>query len=540
MKSTPSKPISRRRGVIAVLSAVLFIVTLAIVAFAVDVGYLAVVRTQLQAAADSAALASAGASNQSRSGMIQVAQAFAAYHQIGARPVVLNAGDVKFGIWDVATRTFTELGPGDLGTAVKVTVRADAASGGLPPLFFGRVLGANPVAEEASAVAMVNPRDIAFVVDLSGSMNWDTNPGKSSASDSLLQQVYDDFHFGTYPGTQQTRLSGSITTWMDGQLHDVMPNALPTPSSGSAESRLYWQQYYNYVGYSGKVGYKTYVQFMMEKGRDEPVVAEVKDGQGQVTQQAQYSPLSILSGGAASQRRYEETDGGWFYFPAREMPTHACRRAIIAALKVIADRNALITDPSQKDKVSLVTFDAKNSGQDATHVQVVKSLTFDYAGVMDACRTLQACNSNASSTDSEGGLICAYNHIKPISQGGQGRENANKVVVFLTDGLPNIYESSTAVINAAMTAHPGDWGSSYAQNGALMQALNRQGDNWSLYAVGVGLGGDQAFMDRMARKAGTAKDGASYPMASDSSAYETTLKSIFNSIITNPRLRLVK
>ena len=52
-----------RRGIIAVLSAVLFIVMLAMVAFAVDVGYMDVVRTQLQASADSAALAAAGSSN---------------------------------------------------------------------------------------------------------------------------------------------------------------------------------------------------------------------------------------------------------------------------------------------------------------------------------------------------------------------------------------------------------------------------------------------------------------------------------------------
>ena len=36
------------------------------------------------------------------------------------------------------------------------------------------------VNQQASAVAAVNPRDIAFVIDLSGSMNDDTSPGSST------------------------------------------------------------------------------------------------------------------------------------------------------------------------------------------------------------------------------------------------------------------------------------------------------------------------------------------------------------------------
>ena len=47
----------RRRGAIAVLSAFLMVGMLAMVALAIDVGYLQVARTQLQQSADAAALA---------------------------------------------------------------------------------------------------------------------------------------------------------------------------------------------------------------------------------------------------------------------------------------------------------------------------------------------------------------------------------------------------------------------------------------------------------------------------------------------------
>ena len=65
----------------------------------------------------------------------------------------------------------------------------------------------------ASAVAMGNPRDICFVIDLSGSMNNDTEPCWKTAQinsefggglgDTMMQQLYTDFGFGTFPGSSQ-------------------------------------------------------------------------------------------------------------------------------------------------------------------------------------------------------------------------------------------------------------------------------------------------------------------------------------------------
>jgi hypothetical protein len=544
MKPTLPKAIKRRRGMIAVLSASLFVVLLAMVAFAVDLGYLAMVKTQLQAAADSAALASAAASNQSRSGMVQVAQAFAQYHWVGNRPVVLNAGDVEFGMWDPAApeaQRFTPLSSG-LGTAVKVTVRADDASGGRSPLFFGRVLGATAPPEHASAVATVNPRDIAFVVDLSGTMNWDTAPDQGTSVDALKRLVYDDFGFETYPGTTAARTSTLLTNMQ--RAAGVMPNAVPaiitdTNDSRYALSSSYWSNYFSWLSWKGEsISYKSYVEYMMENGRD------VQRGGFYTPMSANYTPL-FEGETHPAQRRYESTDAGWFHFPAREMPTHAIRRAIIDALKIIEDRNAAITDANLKDKVALVTFDV------AAQCVVRKPLTSDYRDVMDACRTLQACgtydsaNRSRTSTDSEGGIIVARNHIRAISEGGAGRENANKVIVFLTDGEPNIKETANNVIDQYKLANPGSWGSSYEQNAALMQAQQVLGRFWSLYPVGVGARGRQDFMDLMAKKAGTTvprDDGTvgAYAIAADSATYEENVKAIFNSIINNPRLRLVQ
>lgn len=536
-----------RRGIIAVLAAVLFIVMLGMVAFAVDIGYMTMVRTQLQSAADSAALAAAGSSNLSRTGMTQIAQGFAQYHRVAGRQVVLNTGDVEFGSWDSASKSFSALPSGQMGTAVKVTAHVNDQSGGSAGLFFGKVFGVNSATSHASAVAMVNPRDICFVVDLSSSMRADSVPG--SGHNSLIQRLYDDL-FGKTSGASnvaynpyESGVSVTRTNWW-GPLTDadIVANMdkvtnnkqymIPAPNVASDASKAYWGAYFDYaINNGGKISYNNYVKFMTDNGRDVPIINGAP---------STYSVLSVNN--PEYLKHSEMTDGGLFSnFPPSEMPTHAVRRAIIAALQIIKDRNTSISDSNQKDWVSIVAFDRKNSGSENSHVVILKSLTDNYSDVMNAAVTLQCCGGPGVCTDSEGGLVLAYSHLRPPSQGGAGRENANKVVIFLTDGRPNLYESSSTAINNYKALHPGsNWSSDTSENAALMQSSMMQGGNWYLYAVGVGASGSQTFLNRMANMGGTAVGGAAYPIADDCSTYETTLKGIFNKIVTNPKLRLVQ
>jgi uncharacterized membrane protein len=163
-----------RRAAIAVLSAILMVAMLGMVAFGVDVGYMMVVRTQLQTAADSAALAAAAIMGQGMDDARTVARKYSEDHQSAGEPVRLADTDIEFGIWDVTNRTFTETG--EVGNAIRVTARRDGTSNPRTNLFFARVINVDQFNSTASAVAMANPRDIAFVADLSGSMNDDTEP----------------------------------------------------------------------------------------------------------------------------------------------------------------------------------------------------------------------------------------------------------------------------------------------------------------------------------------------------------------------------
>lgn len=632
-KQSPLVGAWRRRGITVLLFVFALTVILGLVALGVDVGYMCLARSQAQNAADAAAIAAAAKLASGTSESTQEAERFAGYNWVAGKFVAPPSVAVEYGTWDQVARTFTA--SAIPGNAVRVTVRRDSEHGGAVPLFFGSVLGQRWFTISASAVAMTNPRDIAFVVDLSGSMNNDTEPcwatseidrvfgplGYPDVAEQIMQDLYDDFGFGAFPGTleyvgqplgvaadsyayaEMTKNGGPLAgtsipatyriasanseatrkqkayKWIiDQQLARLMPNARPVPNSADSSSFSYWSAYLDYVlrpqkitstspkgrprpsypvtlppnqastrisgcgnpytaafpdadsntprGYRNLLGYRTYVQFLMDFGRD----AKPASGQyGQLSRLSPHCPWHL-----------ESTEGGTFLFPPREQPTHAARRAIIAALQVIKERNGGVSDPAQKDWVSIITFDR------TTGTTVVQALTADYEAAMQACTLLQASADNAANTATETGLLAAKNHLRPSNEGGSGRQFTNKVVVLLTDGIPNLYSSSSSEISAFISQHPSDdffTSGSYvtAKNAALMQSMDMQLSKWYVFPVGIGLGTDYDFMDRAARLGGTANADGQCPRGSGNPAvYEDRLRDIFQNIITNPKARLVR
>jgi hypothetical protein len=598
-----------RRGAVVVLAAFFMVVLLAMVAFAVDLGFIVLTKTQLQNAADSSAMAAASIMNSPQSEIRDEAKFYANQHYAAGKQISLTDSDVEFGYWNLATKQFTP--DPTVGNAVRITARRPDA-----PHFFGRIFGRKKFDAEAQAIAMVSPRDIVFVVDLSGSMNDDSEPTWAtqainegfgdeypSLGNQVAQQLYDDFSFGSYPGTTQhigqplgvaqntsayhnlTKNGGALSSasipatyrissgdsaatrkskcyrWIiDNQLASIMPAAKPTPNSTTNYN--YWAKYLDYVIYAttssppgqtymhlaylanpntdgydwadssyitpslNKVGYKTYVQFMLDHGRD------VKpDG-------VNYTPLSLRS--PHCPKHSEQTAGGTFEFPPREQPTHSTRRAVIAAIQVIKERNEDIPDLDQRDWVSIVTFDSMNDGGP----KIVQTLTGDYDAAMEACTTMQAVADAYLSTGTESGMQLAKQHLQPESSGGSGRKFANKVVMVLTDGAPNLAVSSAGDVSSFAATNPHDdfySPPSVPHDAALMQALDMQLKQWQVFAVGIGLGTDYSFMDRMARMGGTAGSDGESPRGSGNPAeYEQRTAEIFENIISNPKQRLVQ
>jgi len=169
----PSSRAAKRRGAVAPLVALLTVFLLGMVAFGVDVGWMVLTNSELQNAADSAAMAgvkslmdgyveynlpnqtsaqqaatlaaaTTNASNQ--------AVTYAAYHTAGGvSNLVLKTSDIHFGFTD-ASGTYTSPYSGFPNT-IKVTMRRDSTANGSLNLFFAPVLGAKNSNLTASAAA---------------------------------------------------------------------------------------------------------------------------------------------------------------------------------------------------------------------------------------------------------------------------------------------------------------------------------------------------------------------------------------------------
>jgi hypothetical protein len=293
------------------------------------------------------------------------------------------------------------------------------------------------------------------------------------------------------------------------------PNKATFPNASSAIRK----------GYRNRIGYETYVQFMLDHGRDTQ------------PEGSQYVALSTES--PFCRYHTEDTAGGSFQFPPGAQPMHAARRALIAAIQIVKDKNDMIPDQRQRDWVSVISFDRPNGSPN-----IEQSLTGDYQVAMEACTTLQATGDKGASTSTEAGLIAAQEHLAPRPEGGQGRRSTNKYVVLLTDGVPNTWVSSANEIGQYISNNPSP---DFYGNGAswvdapLMQAAKIRADNGYLYPVGLGLGANYGLMDRLARIGGTADAAGQSPRGSgDPTDYEQRMVDIFTEIIETPRVRLVQ
>ena len=162
---------TKRRGVILPLTALFIVIIVGMVAFAIDSGTITLARTQLQAAADAAALAGADALSTSPAAATTAAQTIAqANYAGGAHVSIVASSDIEFGNWDTTTSTFTLL----TGTAasdanaVRVTCwLKQSRSTGLT-LFFAPIWGHSVTDVKAQAIALAGPPTCGAFVGLQG------------------------------------------------------------------------------------------------------------------------------------------------------------------------------------------------------------------------------------------------------------------------------------------------------------------------------------------------------------------------------------
>ncbi|MBI2825229.1 MAG: VWA domain-containing protein [Planctomycetia bacterium] len=180
------------------------IAMLGMVAFSVDVGYIAKVNAELKRTCDAGALAGARSLVDGTGAAEQAVRDYVALNPVANHGVSSGDTIVECGSWDPNSRTFAV--NSTTPSAVRVTLNNNAE-----PLFFARVLNTNSFNATAQSVAMHQPRDIMLVLDFSASMCYDSQFRQiptlgRSLVESSLQQIYQDLsspQYGTLTFTPQ-------------------------------------------------------------------------------------------------------------------------------------------------------------------------------------------------------------------------------------------------------------------------------------------------------------------------------------------------
>lgn len=179
-----------RLGAILVLSAFFLVVVLAFIAFAVDVGFIALTKTQMQAAADAAALSASMELSTSEDPSVVRSKARTAAREVSSKFRNGDLSAVQLSDADIVFGRQISLGNGNYHTLwgdqhaphniVKVIaqrgvqVENGQTTDNRLPLFFGPFVGTSKTNLHTEAVATFQPRDIMLVLDFSSSMNDDS------------------------------------------------------------------------------------------------------------------------------------------------------------------------------------------------------------------------------------------------------------------------------------------------------------------------------------------------------------------------------
>ncbi len=196
-------------------------------------------------------------------------------NRVGNRSVSEDSIDVSAGVWNDVTRSFTAGGEFPNAFRVAVTDRDQ-------PLFFGRMLNRGLFNVSAHATAVYQPRDILVVLDLSSSMNNDSELrsigalGETAVLDNL-EQIYGELGSPVYGNLQWDPLYIESTE-VDQVLLELGLADVPYPYPGGS-----WSEYVQYViddsavssaGYAKKYSYVTLIQYWLAK---RPLGSETPD-----------------------------------------------------------------------------------------------------------------------------------------------------------------------------------------------------------------------------------------------------------------------
>lgn len=472
----------QKRGAVLVWTACSLTALVGITALSVDVGYTYAVRGELQRTADAAAMAAASRLASAEGDLYQVtydlASEYAGKNEAGGVAIQLSAGDVELGR-GIPTETgmYTFESGGDPPDAVKVTVRRTANSpNGALPLFFGAALGLSEAEISASAVAMLVPRDIVVVMDLSNSMSYDSQLKHESETQINIQEVWEDLGSPTF-GNMSTfhNNAGEMPYWPSKSVNRVKED-LGLDSVPYPYPRGSWNDYIRFVKYrlddrwrdsdekqyEDRYGLRTWTHYLLDRRHLETETPALAD--------------------------------------ARVQPVHAMKQAVETLMQYL-------TMVDSADQVGLVSYDET--------ARVIEPLTFDYPLISQTGYSQQA-GGNGSATNIANGIQRARQELTS----SRARDYAKKVMIVLTDGRAN---------------RPGNRQNARTTSINCAQAAVNQGIQ--IYSISLGSDADQDLMGELADMgSGTHY----HVPTLDIAQYEQQLQDVFRTLGGKRPVRLIQ
>ena len=475
-----------RRGMMVVYTGIMLIVLLAMIAFSVDLGYMYTMQSRLERSVDSAALAGAGALVDGSSAASDKAVEYLVRNPVDTAVTIddaaaLAAAKAQFlsdhvdeltiepVLWDNATRTYVT------GASQPNAVRVEMEYRDLP-LFFGRVLGRDAFTIRAEAIATYQPRDIVLVLDLSGSMNDDSelrSIGKLPQADieDNLYQIWQELGSPTYGtmGFEPVYVASNDTSEIKQTLGlDTVPYPYP---SGS------WSDFINYVKSDGDVNNAGY--------------------------RKKYGMLTLINYWLERKPRYSQTPDLW---KVSEQPITAVKDAVDVFIEFVS---MVDTD----DRMGLAVYDAADG-----EAQLEISLTDDFNLVSYTSRHRQAAHYH-NMTNIAAGLKEARLELQQNARSG-----AFKMIVLLTDGNANWYQ--------------GSYNPSAARSELISEANKAEEEGIPVLTISLGAGADTSVMQDVADITGGIH--FNVPGGQSVEAYRADLIEVFKQIAGHRPLKLVK
>jgi len=371
-----------RRGAITVLAAVLLILLMTMLAFAIDTGYITNTHVELKRAVDAGALAGAGALVEGKSTAKAQAYDFVSRNLVAAAAVKKSNVDVYLGEWDADTRTFRQTN--SVPSAIRVVAtRKDA------PYFFGKVLGQDKFDITEESIATYQPRDIMVVLDYSGSMNDDSEfrhmgrLGRKAIENNLLK-IYQELGSPKYGKMTWTPKYVSTTDYNKLlKTLGLQGVKYPYPSGSWSDFFKYVQQDWDVknAGYRKEYGYMTLVNYWLER---KPMFSQTPD-----------------------------------LWKTSEQPITALKNAVTLFLNYVS-----LADLD--DRVGLSVYTSRNGTAVLEH-----ELSYDYDDIDYISRHRQAGHYHTM-TNIGDGIRNAREHLV-----SSGRNGAYKMIVLMTDGKAN-------------------------------------------------------------------------------------------------------